>query len=151
MRINPLNNGQLNKDPNNELLKKLKELGLTSSGNVEEDLKAIKEATKKLILNGPKDANQAQPKTPQEVAIFMKKIGLTPTNSKDSDHNTIIDKLKKMLSVAKTDEEKNKVNELLNEFNVLIASIESPNNNQFNGNFTGMQQLGSLNKFFMIR
>ncbi len=151
MRIDPFKHSLFRYQSNPEILKQLQELGLSSTGSVEGDLKAIKEAVKKMSLNSP--AKGSPPETPAEMAVFMKKLGLKPANSKEKDHCAVIDRLKGMLASARTDEEKQKVNDLVNEFNVLIATLESAQKpgHPHLSNFTGMQQLGNLNKYFIIK
>ena len=151
MRIDPFKHTLFRYQLNPEILKKLEELGLNSTGSVEGDLKAIKEAVGKLSKNSLNSAAPPKPETPPEIAVFMAKLGIKPTNSKEGDHAAIIEKLGNMLASAKTAEEKNEVNDLLNEFNIIIASLDPNDNREMHlaGHFRGMQQLGVLNSLFI--
>ncbi len=154
MRINSFNNINFRNQASPEILKQLQELGLTSTGSVEQDLKAIQEATGKqqasIGIEEKTQPRKAEP--PAEMVAFMKKLGLRPTGSKQGDYNAVMEKLREMLAAAKTDEDKHEVNDLLNEFNVIIASLQEKEKSDMLSadNFKGMQQLANMNRLFML-
>jgi len=104
--------------------KKLKELGLQSTGSQEADLKAIQNAlVQKSDENTVSSQGEAQssPRTPEAIANFMEKLGLQPTNTKEGDNALITAKLSELESNAKTDTEKQNTQGLKAEFEAIIA------------------------------
>jgi len=151
MRLDPFKHNHFRTSSNPEIFKQLQELGLKPTGSVEGDLKAIQETLKnnpkkELTANLPK-----KPDTPPEIVAFMRKIGISPTNTREGDFSAIMDKLRSLLSSSKTKEEKQEANEMINEFNILIASDESSQEFGKIGlqEFRGRRQLGNMNKVFI--
>ncbi len=135
---------------------KLDQLGLKPTGSREGDLAAIQnaltgQAEKTGEQKGPQNWPQMPPpKTPDEIASFMQKLGLNPTNSKEGDHAAITTKLATLETIAKTDSEKQNVNTLKGELKTLIESVQGKQPPPPEA-MTGMQQLGLMNKFFMVK
>ncbi len=92
------------------------------------------------------------PKTPPEVAAFMAKLGLSPTNSKDGDKAAIDAKLAELEAAAKAGNDKQNVKDLKDELNNIINSIQPPQGPPPppTDNFIGMEQLAAMNKHFML-
>lgn len=83
-------------------------------------------------------------KTPPEVASFMAKLGLSPTNSKEGDDSAIKAKLAEL-----------KNPELNAEFQSVISNLKPPAPPKPQeatpvDNFAGMEQLAALNKHFLV-
>ena len=78
------------------------------------------------------------PQTPEVIANFMQKLGLAPTNSKESDDALIRAKLNELESKATTEQEKQNVQSLREEFASLVDQVES----------AGQNQMAALNKAF---
>lgn len=89
------------------------------------------------------------PQTPPEIAAFMRSLGLEPTNSKESDHAAIMNKLLEMKISAKSEKDIQKITDLQNEFYLLIQSVEQTGHPP--SITSGTEQIGELNKFFMLK
>lgn len=103
---------------------------------------------------GKKQAGGAPPppKTPDEIAAFMRSLGLEPTNNAESDFAAITAKLDAMEAQATTQAELDNVQSLRNTFAALTSdSPTSDSNSKPIGQdpFAGQNQLASLNKFFI--
>ncbi len=151
MHIGPSKNNLLKYQASPEVAKQLQELGLNSTGSYTGDLRVIREAIEKMPEKSQKGFQVVHPGqdkgTPPEMALFMMKLGLTPTNKKEVDYDLVMGKLSAMLAEAKTEKEKTKANDFINEFNLLIAQLEEKQQ----AKFKGAQQVGALNKFFMLQ
>lgn len=76
----------------------------------------------------PPTAHHA-PHTPEAIATFMHKLGLEPTNSKEGDFALISARLAELAASAKTDEQKNQLTALQNEFSGITAQIGNAGQN----------------------
>lgn len=94
------------------------------------------------------------PRTPPEVAAFMAKLGLTPTNSKEGDQQAIMTKLAEIRATG----EVQKADALKDEFSGITGSISQPEGPPPGApppppqeiNFAGMEQLAAMNKHFLV-
>lgn len=95
---------------------------------------------------------QAEPKTPPDIAAFMEKLGISPTNSKESDHQAIISKLAELQAAAQTEDEKTNVQNLYAEFNgILQPKGQPPVQPPPETETAGMDQLAEMNKHFLVK
>ena len=137
-----------------DIQSQLQKLGLTSTGSIEEDKEQIEEVLLDEVSNmeSPSGVQGQQEQTPPEIAAFMTKLGLEPINSKDGDDALITDKLDSLEAVAKTDEDKQEVGDLREEFSGLVASAEAgQSGGQIPQDSTaGIEQLANLNKLFLL-
>ena len=105
----------------------LEKLGLQPTGSKEGDIQAIQKALAQKTspdenkISGQIEHPKRPPHTPEAVAAFMEKLGLTPTNSKEGDNALITAKLSELQSNAKTPLEINNVQSLKSEFEAIIA------------------------------
>jgi len=92
------------------------------------------------------------PQTPPEIAAFMAKLGLSPTNSKEGDMAAIEAKLAELEATAKTDSQKQNLENLKRELGNVLGSIQPPQGPPPPpaADFTGADQLAALNKHFML-
>ena len=83
--------------------------------------------------------NKPAPRTPEAVASFMQKLGLTPTNTKEGDNALITAKLRELEESAKNDAEKQNIAGLKSEFQSIIAQAGT----------IGQEHIAAFNKSFL--
>lgn len=159
MRIGFNPNIQMKPPIDPKIKTQLDELGLKPTGTKEGDLAAIQDA----LLKKAQETSGLQqngdcppPQTPEEIAKFMRSIGLQPTNSKEGDDIAIRSKLNEMEVKATSQAELNTVESLRSTFAQLIASASS-GGSSFQGQSTtcdslaGQDQVAKLNKWFLLK
>lgn len=131
------------------------------TGNINQYTPSVSDLNKMMQqIAGNAGVNTAAPKTPADIAAFMAKLGLTPTNNKELDAAAMLNRLDQLSAGAKTEADYQKIGLLFSEFSSLTKSgVRQPAPSQSlqpakqsnNAEFTGMEQLGQMNKHFLMK
>lgn len=135
-----------------ETLKKLKELGLTSTGNEIIDKANIKkaEASKAEENSGAQNqaAQQQGSKPSSPYASIMSELGISETGDLDSDKEAIEAAISKLTSDAKTEAEKTNVENIQAQWTALQAQVQAKANSiPFE---TAQTQTAAINKQMLV-